>query len=248
MQRARLVERGRDLHHQRHVLLAGAVVVVREVFGAGDLAFAQRVAAADVDVRPVERAVAALGADVEDRAVVVEDREPPQLGGGGRGRVRGRRCRGRAEAGLAEPGGQEVVAAAVVSASWRSRRAGTRVAHSNRTPGSRCSSSRRAPSSDGGRHEPSRRARDDCGGAPVRASVTGPAFIGVVLRVAACARCARALRRDAIILIVQAKQAAFLPGPECSLIMSHSGANERQPGDAVAFAYQFRRASVGGGA
>src|SRR5690606_36302985 len=61
------VERGRYVHHQGDVLLAGAVVGVGEVLVPGDSAFAQGVVAVEVDVRAVEHAVAAAGRHV-DRA------------------------------------------------------------------------------------------------------------------------------------------------------------------------------------
>ena len=94
-------------------LLPRAVVGVGEVLDAGDLAFAQRRVAVDVDVRAVERAVAAVGGDVDDRAVVVADRERRSSAAVG---AVGFATVGAAprEAGLAEAGGQQVVGGAVV--------------------------------------------------------------------------------------------------------------------------------------
>ena len=74
------IERGGNLRHQSHVLRAGAVVGVGDVLGACDLALGGERVAVDVDVGPVERAVTSAGIDIDQRSVVVVDREPAQLG------------------------------------------------------------------------------------------------------------------------------------------------------------------------
>ncbi|ABA47591.1 hypothetical protein BURPS1710b_3199 [Burkholderia pseudomallei 1710b] len=112
--RIRRIEARRHLHEQRDVLAAAAVVGIREIFGAGDLALAEGVVAREVDVRPPEAPVAAVRRDVDERPVVRVDREAPQLRGA---RLRGIREAGprvAAEARLAEPRGQQIVARAVV--------------------------------------------------------------------------------------------------------------------------------------
>ena len=142
--RPALAERCGDLHHQRDVQLPAAVVRIGDVLGAGDLAFAQRVGAGQVDVRTVQRAEAPLGIHVEQGAIVVVDREPSQLRRRRRDRVREYGRRGGAEPRLAEPRGQQVVAHRRRNESWRSRRGGMRVARSLRASDNRCSSSRRS--------------------------------------------------------------------------------------------------------
>ena len=82
-----LLERRRNLHHHRDVELARAIVGVGEVLGARDLAFAQGVGAGRCRCSG-QRASRSRPSrvDVDERAVVVVDREPAQF----RGR-RGRR-------------------------------------------------------------------------------------------------------------------------------------------------------------
>ena len=109
------VEAGRDLHHHRGVHLARALVVVRDRFLAGDLPFAQGIAALRIDVGAVEHAVATRGGRVHQRAVVLVDGQPAQLRGGGAGRIREARGRRRErEARLAQSARQEVVGVARV--------------------------------------------------------------------------------------------------------------------------------------
>src|ERR1019366_3864464 len=108
------VERGRDLHDQRHVLRSGSVVGVGEILVARDLAFVRRRVAVDVDVRSIERAVAAIRTVyVHQRPVVVVDRDLSQLG---RGRVErvGGDGRGAGKARLAQPTGCQVVRGAFI--------------------------------------------------------------------------------------------------------------------------------------
>ena len=64
----------------------------------------------------VQRAVPAVGGDVEQGAIVVVDRELAQLGRGRRGR-NGDGRRGARKARLAEAGGEQVVGHAVIGAS-----------------------------------------------------------------------------------------------------------------------------------
>jgi hypothetical protein len=98
-----------QLHHQRGAVEQGQVLV------AGDLAFAQRVLAREVDVRAVEDAVAAGRAHVGERAVVGVDRAAAQLGQRrALGVAHGRRLR-QAEPAFAQARGQQVVGAAVVA-------------------------------------------------------------------------------------------------------------------------------------
>ena len=70
------IEPSGNLRHQSNVLRAGAVVGVGDVLDAGDLALGGGHVAIGVDVGPVERAVAPIGIDVDQRAVVVVDGEP----------------------------------------------------------------------------------------------------------------------------------------------------------------------------
>ena len=72
-------ERVRDLHHHGDVALATAALLVGDVFVAGDLSFACRDGAVRRHVRSVERAVAAARRRVDQRAIVVVDREPAQF-------------------------------------------------------------------------------------------------------------------------------------------------------------------------
>ncbi len=125
----------RDLHHHGHARApAMASPLEGDVFVAGDQAFARGHGAVRRDVRPVQHAVAAARRRIDQGAVVVIDREPPQFLGGGVERI-GKARRGRAtKPGLAQPRGQEVVgdavimrvldAIAVVASSPRGRAAG----------------------------------------------------------------------------------------------------------------------------
>ncbi len=111
--RPRGIEAGRDLHHHRNVLPAAAVVGIGQILDAGDLALAAGDVALRVDVGPVQRAVAARGADIDQRLVVAPDRVAAQLGAGRRVGI-GRQRRGAGQSVLAEPGGQQIVGVAVV--------------------------------------------------------------------------------------------------------------------------------------
>ena len=108
------VEAVRNLHEQHDVLLPCAVVGVSHVFGAGDHAGALRDVAAGIDVRAIERAVAALGRRVDQRSVVGVDRQAAQLGCRGRRGVGDGRRGGRSQAACAQASGQQVVGYAVV--------------------------------------------------------------------------------------------------------------------------------------
>ncbi|MNK93622.1 hypothetical protein D3C87_1137930 [compost metagenome] len=109
------VEIGRDLRHDRHVLLAGAIVGKGDVLGTGHLALAGRDVALGIHVRPVQRAVATQRVGIDDGAVVIEDGDAAQLGRRGRGGIGRHRRGGRGDqAVLAESGSQQVVGIAVV--------------------------------------------------------------------------------------------------------------------------------------
>src|SRR5207253_4323490 len=107
------IDRSGNLRHQSHVLRAGTVVGVGDVLGARDLAVGGGHVAIDVDVRPVERAVTSVRIDIDQGAVVVVDRKPPQLGRRWIRRI-GDRGRDALQAGLAQARRQKVVGDAVV--------------------------------------------------------------------------------------------------------------------------------------
>ena len=92
----------------------GAVVRVGQGFLAGYLAFAQRVAAVDVDVRSIQGAVAARRGEIDHASIVDVDHALAQLGRGWVGGVDESR-RGTADAGLAQAAGQQVVGDPVIA-------------------------------------------------------------------------------------------------------------------------------------
>src|SRR5829696_7269338 len=88
--------------------------LITDVLEARDLALVRRGGPVRLDVRSVERAVAAARRRVDQGAIVVVDREPAQLLHGRLGRVSDGGGRRGAKAGLAEARGQKVVVDAVV--------------------------------------------------------------------------------------------------------------------------------------
>jgi hypothetical protein len=108
------IEVVRHLDHAGDALAPVLGPLVGDVFKTCDLALVVRDGPVRLDVRPVERAVAAARRRVDQGAVVVVDREPAQLLHGRLGRVGDGGSRRGAKAGLAEAGGQEVVVDAVI--------------------------------------------------------------------------------------------------------------------------------------
>ena len=107
------VEAGRNLDHQRDIAVIASFVREGDVLVARDLAVAQRCNAIVVDVRPEQRAVTAVGRDIDQRTVVRMDRVAAQFRRSRVCRVRIDR-RGSLNPGLAQSGGQQVVADAVI--------------------------------------------------------------------------------------------------------------------------------------